>query len=512
LADAQAQSDSALSKTEQARKADEAARLSAAQAQWQEKSARALADAQAQSDSALSKTEQAWKADEAARLSAAQALWQEKTARTLAEATARFERAEAALKEARASAETARDSGHEAELRRLRQELAAMQARPSSDETAMAEARLVLEQARKAWREESEAALSKAEKAWKADEATRLAAAEARWQEKSASALAEVRVQAETTRDAGHENELRRLRQELAAMRAGPAKDETAMAEARALLEEARKAWRQESQAALAKAEETWKADEAARFAAAEAQWQETFARTLAEATKRFETAEAALKQVLIRTEAAREAGNAIEHRRLREELSMMQASLSDRETALADARLALEQTREDPTPETKIVLRPDRMWNAAEARGRQEDAPKSHLMRDMIMVGAIAASAIVFYPRIVTYLPEFGTMLSVARAPASSLPKVSPAAAEEHLVVVNHGANVRGGPSGAAEVVWAVQKGQKVVPAEKSGNWTHIRMAGENGKTEPREGWVYSSFLDGAAGGDKTAAVAERK
>jgi len=56
------------------------------------------------------------------------------------------------------------------ELQRLRQELALMQASPSKHETALAEARVVLEQARKAWRQESEEALSKAEKAWKADE------------------------------------------------------------------------------------------------------------------------------------------------------------------------------------------------------------------------------------------------------------------------------------------------------------------------------------------------------
>src|SRR6202023_2248160 len=114
----------------------------------------------------------------------------------------------------------------------------------------------------------------------------------------------------------------------------------------------ARERWQQESEEVLLKAQNVWKADESARLAAAEAQWQETSARTLAEATKRFEAAETALKQLLIRTEQTRESGNAIEHRRLREELAMLQASLSDRESALAKARLALEQSGEPPEPE----------------------------------------------------------------------------------------------------------------------------------------------------------------
>jgi hypothetical protein len=282
---------------------------------------------------------------------------------------------------------------------------------------------------------------------------------------------------------------------------------------------EARERWQKKSEEALSKAEKAWKADEAARLAAAEAQWRETSARTLAEATKRFEAAETSLKQLLIRTEQTRESGNAIEHRRLREELAMMQASLSDRETALGEARLALEQ-REPSTPETKIVLRPDRMWSVADRREPQdreeEDRPKSYLIRDMIVVGALVAAAIVFYPRFQSYLPnlpDVGTILGGnTSAPAASVPaRVAPrAAAEQFTVVVNHTGNVRTGPSSTAEIVSALQKGQKVATFEKRGSWTHIRMGAEPGKTEPREGWIFSSFLDDPAAGNTASPSAD--
>jgi hypothetical protein len=104
------------------------------------------------------------------------------------------------LKQARISAETARDSGNAIELRRLREELAVMQGSLSTHETALAQARSELEQARVRGQQESEAAVSKAEKTWKADEAVRFAAAEAQWRETSAKALAEACSRAETAR------------------------------------------------------------------------------------------------------------------------------------------------------------------------------------------------------------------------------------------------------------------------------------------------------------------------
>ena len=226
-----------LSKAEKAWKAAEAARLAAAEAQWQENSARGLAEARAEAkavrdrgdafelrhlrdeltamqktlvdretelvqarsatkqtqerlrqeaDAALSKAEKAWKAAEAARLAAAEAQWQEKSARALAEA--------------RAEAQAARGQG-DADFRRLRHELAAMQKTLVDCETELVRARSATKQTQERLRQEADAALSKAEKAWKAAEATRLAAAEAQWREKSTKALSETRAEAKAVRE-----------------------------------------------------------------------------------------------------------------------------------------------------------------------------------------------------------------------------------------------------------------------------------------------------------------------
>ncbi len=450
LAEARTQSEAALSKAKETWKADETARLEAAEAQWQEKSAKASAEARTQSEASLSKAKETWKTDEAARLAAAEAQWQQKSAKVLAEAQAQ---SEATLKKAHIDAETTRDSDNAIE-RRLREELI--------------QAHSDLKQARERWQQESGSALLKAKETWKADEAMRFAAAEAQWQEKSAKTVAEaterfgeealkqLRSKAESSRGQDSQIALNRLREELAATQAALAERENALAQTGLGLEQAREHWRQESEEALSKANKIWRADEAARFAEAEAQWHETSARTHAEATKRFEAAEAALKQLLIRTEQTRESGNAIEHRRLREELAMMQASLSDREAQLAEARLALEESFEPPAPESKIVLKPDRMGNLVERRVRErrdrqdEDAerPKSYLFRDLILVGALAAAVIVFYPSFQSsypgYLPDIGTIFGSASAPVSVPAPEAPRAAEEFRAFVNSGDRLR--------------------------------------------------------------------
>jgi uncharacterized protein YgiM (DUF1202 family) len=78
-------------------------------------------------------------------------------------------------------------------------------------------------------------------------------------------------------------------------------------------------------------------------------------------------------------------------------------------------------------------------------------------------------------------------------------------------MAVLNHGGNVRAGASPTAEVVTALQRGQKVATLEQSGKWTHIRITSEGGKTEPRDGWIFSSFLDPAVGKD-VSSPAEHK
>jgi hypothetical protein len=140
-----------------------------------------------QTQDSLRKAEQAWQAEEAARFAAAEAQWQDKSATM--------------LKEARAHAETAR---HQAsgELRRLHDELAAVQATLKDREAALAQARSDAEHARKCGAQEAQDSLRKAEQAWKAGESTRFASAEARWRKQSGSALAEATARYEAAETA----------------------------------------------------------------------------------------------------------------------------------------------------------------------------------------------------------------------------------------------------------------------------------------------------------------------
>ena len=102
---------------------------------------------------------------------------------------------------------------------------------------------------------------------------------------------------------------------------------------ARERIAEARARWQQETTAHLAQAEATWRAEEAARLAAAAEQWRERLERTLAEATARFERAEAALAGA-----SARAKGDDGELGVLRCGLAELKATLATREAELAEA------------------------------------------------------------------------------------------------------------------------------------------------------------------------------
>src|SRR6185436_8960424 len=105
------------------------------------------------------------------------------------------------------------------ELRRLRDELAAVQATLKDREAEVAQMRSVSEQVQKSWIQQTQDSLRKAEQAWQAEEAARFAAVEARWRDDSARALVEARTLAEVARDQSN-GTLQRLRDELAAVEA----------------------------------------------------------------------------------------------------------------------------------------------------------------------------------------------------------------------------------------------------------------------------------------------------
>jgi len=133
-------------------------------------------------DAALLKAEEAWKASEAIRLAEFETQERERSAMALAEAVARLERTESALKEARDRIDTMRDPANEAEIQRLRAELAALQVAQSDRESEAGQARSSVRQARERWVEQSRIAMMRAEEAWRAEEAQRLETARRQWE------------------------------------------------------------------------------------------------------------------------------------------------------------------------------------------------------------------------------------------------------------------------------------------------------------------------------------------
>ena len=275
--------------------------------------------------------EHEWKAAESTRLAEAEAKWQEQSAKVLADVGA--------------EAEAAREHTEQV-LRSLRDEMDALRSTLAEREAALVQAALEHETARKGWLHASQTD----EHEWKAAESTRLAEAEAKWQERSARALSEAHAEAAAARTQADGN-IRSLQDQLAALQEILADRETALAKAVLDHEQARASWREESEAASSKAEQARKLSEAARLAEAEAKWQEQSARALTAA--HAETAAA-------RTQAD---GNI---RSLQDQLAALQATLADRETALANAASDTEHVRERGRQEVEEAL--------AKAKAREAD------------------------------------------------------------------------------------------------------------------------------------------
>jgi len=242
----------------------------AALAEAQEATARAARDAQY----ALSKAESSWKADEAARLAAAEAQWRATSAKAVAEAHAQVdavrgdqgeaeaalrgevaalkaavEERDAALKRMAAVEEQAREvmpaaveSDRDAELRRLREKAATLEAK-------LIKANKFAEDEQLRWQREAQEAISRATKEWVAKESSRRATTEAQVRkeigqqlvqatsryEAAEAALSQLRIRA-STRDEG------RMEVELAGARASLAAREAELTRVREQLEAMRSA------------------------------------------------------------------------------------------------------------------------------------------------------------------------------------------------------------------------------------------------------------------------------
>lgn len=445
---------------------------------------------------AVEKTEAKWKAIAAQQLAAAEARWQEHLTQMLAEATARFERAEAALAELRAQADPARLQANDVELQRLRDTLVTAQA-------ALAE------------REAQLAAAQSADPA---------------------------HLQAKDV-------ELQRLRDMLAMSQAALTEREAQLAAAQSAAESARERALAETQATLREAEKNWNAIAAQRFAAAQTQWREQSERAMAEVTARLKQAETSLAEARGEAQTVREQKHETENseaelQRLRETIAGLEATLAQRETELAEARAALEVAREQAVADAratsesakpavpiekqepiaamsveppKAAAKANRLRGSfAKAVTRQRQA---QIARQMTYGGALAAAvvaAIILYPRVETLavgtvLPGMAAMSENVRefalAKLSTPPQAEAEAAPQprapeiaqpagpRWVITAPTANVRAGPSPAANVIRTLPRNVDVTPVERRGSWILIRYGGEGG-TRREEGWVASTFL----------------
>lgn len=301
-----------------------AAELARAKADWDAAHGTSSADAEAslaqmrerwqsEADDALRKAEQAWKADETARFIAAEKKWRDQFTKAVSEAKAK----------------AAGPEKGEAKLRRLQEQLTALQATLADREAALARTSLDAEQAQARWQTEAEAAIAKAEQRWKVKEAARLAASEAQWQEKVARAIADARADAVASRGRDADAEIAIARETLAALETELATREAAVAKAHADHEDAREQWAQQTRETLAKAEHAWKVAEAERTVATESRWQERLSKSVA-----------ALQAEL----AERDKDTDDRVARLQKKLTALEATLAERDEELAKLRAANEE------------------------------------------------------------------------------------------------------------------------------------------------------------------------
>jgi Bacterial SH3 domain len=73
-------------------------------------------------------------------------------------------------------------------------------------------------------------------------------------------------------------------------------------------------------------------------------------------------------------------------------------------------------------------------------------------------------------------------------------------AATGDALIVTGNGVNVRAAPNGDAAIRTRVHRGQQVIELQREGSWVRAEIAGTDGQ----EGWIHSSLLAPADGGEQ--------
>ncbi|HEX5422576.1 MAG TPA: SH3 domain-containing protein, partial [Candidatus Acidoferrales bacterium] len=246
-----------------------------------------------------------------------------------------------------------------------------------------------------------------------------------------------------------------------------------------------------EADAALRNAEQSWRAEEAPRLAAAEAKWREEITFALEDATARFERAEAGMADARACSEA------------LRHELAAAQASLAHREIELAEARAAVEQERERmrQVPIEAVERRP--AWQ--EDQEERQAQFRRRLIRDFAVVASVAGLAFMVFPHIQPVVAEawpqdlslksdLRPLLQMAGLYREGAPAATPVPqSSPHVTVEARVANLRAHPSTSAAVVTKLPRNVQVIPVERRGRWTFVRIG--EGQAQ-KQGWVVSSVL----------------
>ena len=313
-----------LAKAEKGWKDGEAKRLLDAETHWQARAAKEAAELR-------TKAESAWKSEEAARHSAAKAEWQATMERTLADALARANQ----------------DTNNQ---------LAQAQAAWKSDEAT----RLAVAESR--WQEQTDRLVAetraKASIAGQADEAGRLS--QLRAELANASKVlkdrgdelagtrrkledAELRLQRESAARTDAERLLKQLREDLAAANNRATDRDSELANARQEAAATQLRLQRDAEAALSHAREKWSADEAARTAAAERVWHERVASNVAEARA----------QAL----ATGKADESSQISQLREELTSIGRTLTERDNDLVQLRRAASEASDRLPQQIAIAL-----------------------------------------------------------------------------------------------------------------------------------------------------------
>lgn len=497
--------DAAFAKAQAGWKSEEAARLAAAEAEWQARAAAAAAAGQrsndelgalksevatlkadvAQRDAALVQAKEdaakvarevaAWKAEEAQRLAAATAGDEIGAVRKeLAAAKVALAERDAALMRAADEVASANDAAAKAlaavadgnALSALTAELAEAKALIAARDMDVAKAR---DDAAKAVGAQAAAvrelqekvaalqsSLAEREAALKrAEESARAAAVEAQARE----ALPAV---GESEKDA----EIRRWREKAVTLEAKLIKANTAT-------EEERLKWQRDAQDAISRATKEWTAKEAARRSSTEAQVRKEFADQLTLATSRYEAAETALAQIRL-------VGGKTDATRASIELDSVRAALARREADVFRLRNEVEELRGAPPREDAAAPAP---------------APASNTkryIRDAIVAGAIGVAVVVMYPVVDGWMTPPPPPPVIVKAPPPP-PPPPPVVKTAKLSVQGR---LRAGPSNSTTAMTSLSKGTPVVVLDERDQWVRVRVEGPEAKPGAREGWVAASQL----------------